>query len=141
MKTKYLKKNIGEVFRVFPQPVSRTWTRWPEPIAEEFNRWRLERVEEKQQQLVFHHAMGYRLEVGFDHIIGRTSPDIFELRSQVVIRDPRVYLVPLRFDRTVTPQVEVGRRPPCTGDEADKLKGVLIVGGLVLGLMWLASQR
>ena len=97
MNTRYLKKDIAEVFRIFPQPVSRTWTPWPEPIPEEFNRWRLERVEEKQQQLVFHHAMGYRLEVGFDHIIGCTSPDIFELRSQVVIRDPCVYLVRLRF--------------------------------------------
>ena len=48
MNTKYLKKNIGEVFQVFPIPVSRTWTRWPKPIPEEFNRWRLEEVDEKQ---------------------------------------------------------------------------------------------
>lgn len=97
MRTKQLKKNIGEVFRVFPIPVSRTRTTWPKRIPEEFNRWRLERVDEKQQQVVFHHPLGYNLAVGFDHIIGRSSPDIFELRSQVVIRDPRVYLVPLRF--------------------------------------------
>jgi hypothetical protein len=96
MNTKYLKKNIGEVFRVFPIPVSRTWTSWPKPILEEFNRWRLEPIDEQRHRLVFYHALGYRLEVGFDHVIGRSSPDIFELRSQVVIEDPRVYLVPRR---------------------------------------------
>jgi hypothetical protein len=100
MNTKYLKKNIGEVFRVFPIPVSLTRRRSPKPIPEEFNQWRLERVDEKQHQLVFHHSLGYNLYVGFDHVIGRTSPDIFELRSQVVIRDPRLYLVPLRFHRS-----------------------------------------
>ena len=93
MMIRQFRKNVGRSLRIFPCPVSRTWRPHCQ-IAEESNTWRVENIDEQNRAINLSHYLGYRFNLGFDHVHSFFTPDILKLRSQIIIHGPRIVIEP-----------------------------------------------
>ena len=112
-------KSLGTVVRLRPCPASLTWSAYPRVLPERYNTWRIEAVRDKPREVELSNPhLGYRFNLGQDHIRRHLSPDILELGSQVVVKGRKVHVERLTRQSMPSPQrlaalpLRDGLRPP-----------------------------
>lgn len=99
------RKSLGTVVRLRPCPTSLTWSAYPRILPERYNAWRIEAVRDKPREVELSNPhLGYRFNLGQDHIRRHVSPDILELGSQVVVEGRKVHVEPLNKQSMPSPQ-------------------------------------
>ncbi len=113
MNLRYLREDVGKSFPFDPVPKSFTRSPYGEFIAPEFNWWTFDDLDEVRHLLFFSHVLGYCPKVSFSDFTAHQPGDIFKLRGQLIIRDPRCYVWPeLEWRRAIfTSSSSLGRCP------------------------------
>ena len=117
MLLKYLKKDVGKTFRLWPIPQSTTQgptafelstvkalkfgeTPTPKPLPWDFNLFTMQTFDEKEKFFPLTHTLGYLLKLYPEYVIEHLPPDLLLLKVQYIITDPNVYTIPLHpWDR------------------------------------------
>jgi len=118
MNLKYLKKDVGKTFRLWPIPqyIPKTHTTFepstvkaqkfvdaatPKLIPWQSNLFRMESFDEKEKCFTLTNSDGYRFKLYPDYVIEYLSPDMLLLKIQYLIADPNVYPIPITFYKNV----------------------------------------
>ncbi len=105
-------KSLGTVVRLRPCPASLTWSDYPHVLPERYNAWRIEAVRDKPREVELSNPhLGYRFNLGQDHIRRHVSPDILELGSQIIVEGRKVHVEPLTRQSMPRPQGLVALPP------------------------------
>lgn len=97
MNIKEARKNRGQTFRLYPIPESITHSSTPTPIPWELNSFVVKEVDEKKRRYRMSHTHGLSFDLHFANIIEHLAPDMFILKVQYLIADPKIFPIPLKF--------------------------------------------